>query len=306
MIRATRIGDGPIIHPGLCESLGQNINGPSLVERPSWAPGPGRYLLYFAHHMGRHIRLAWADDLAGPWQIHRPGVLPLCDTPLAQSRPDMAQPAWAQAAGQDGLYPHLASPDVWLDEKARLFRMIFHGLADHGEQVSYAAVSPDGITWHIEGPEIPLVYLRRFAYRGQVYAMGHGGQLSRQMADGNFEPGPYPISGPIRHVAVLVRDDLLHVLLTRIGDAPERILHTALDLSRDWPDWRPCLPETELLRPALSWEGTDAPLVPSEAGAVDYAHQLRDPEIFEADGQVWLVYAGGGEAALGLARLEGL
>ena len=306
MIRAHRIGDAPIIDQGMCESLGDNINGPSVVARPDWAPGEGRFLLYFSHHKGTHIRLATADRMEGPWAVHRPGVLPLSATPLAQTRPDLPQPAWAQAAGQDGLYPHLASPDVWLDEEARLFRMLFHGLAGHGEQVSYAATSRDGLKWQVEGAEIPLIYLRRFVHEGQVYAMGHGGQLSRQREDGGFEPGPFPLAGKVRHVAVLQREDRLHVLFTRIGDCPERILHTELDLSRAWPDWRVCVEETEVLRPNLAWEGTGAPLTPSEAGAVDYAHQLRDPELIEADGDLWLVYAGGGEAALGLARLSGI
>ena len=85
-ISATRIGDGPIIHQGMCESLGDNINGPSLVERPSWLPGPGRFLLYFSHHKGQHIRLAFADRLEGPWQVHAPGVLPLGVTPLEAAR----------------------------------------------------------------------------------------------------------------------------------------------------------------------------------------------------------------------------
>ena len=135
MIELVRISNAPIIHQGMCESLGDNINGPSVVERPDWAPGPGRFLLWFSHHKGQHIRFAHADDLAGPWQIHSPGVLHLGQTPLAQTRPATGQPAWAAAAGQDGLYPHLASPDVWVDETARRFRMIFHGLAESGEQV---------------------------------------------------------------------------------------------------------------------------------------------------------------------------
>ena len=161
----------------------------------------------------------------------------LAATPLAQTPPDVPQPAWAVELGEDGLYPHLASPDVWVDEDTRCLRMLVHGLASHGEQVSYAASSYDALDWHFDGPEIPLIYLRRFTHRSQVYAMGHGGQLSRALPDGGFEPGPHPIPGQIRHVAVLVRGDRLEVAFSRIGDAPERILHTALDISRPWPDW---------------------------------------------------------------------
>lgn len=308
MIRAVRIGDAPIIHPGLCSSLGRNINGPSLVERPAWAPGradiPGQLMLYFAHHKGRHIRLALADRPEGPWRIHKPGVLPLAATPLAQTPPRVPQPDWAVALGTDGLYPHLASPDVWFDHDARKLRMLFHGLAADGEQVTYAASSPDGFDWRVNGPPIPESYMRRFSHGGATYAMARLGRLWRD-GPGGWEPGPLPLSGTPRHVAVLVRGNVLHVFFTRIGDAPERVVHTVLDLSLPWGDWR-AGDETELLRPERAWEGADEPLRPSIIGAVDFANELRDPYVFAFEGRSFMIYACGGEAALGLAELSGI
>lgn len=306
MIEAERVGVIPIIHPGLSLSLGQNINGPSLIARPAWAPGPGRYMLYFAHHRGQHIRLAFADEPAGPWSVHEPGVLPLSATPLARDRPDRPQPAWAVEAGTDGLYAHLASPDVHLDHGNRLFEMWFHGLAGDGGQVSYRAISSDGLDWQVAGPPTPDTYLRVFTHRGRTYAMARGGRLMWLADDGAFQPGPVPIGRDIRHVAVLVRGDRLHIVYSCIGDDPERICHTELDLAPDWPDWRQDAPETELLRPARSWEGGGLPGSPSRVGAVDFANQLRDPALFVEGETVWLVYAGGGEAALGLARVFGI
>ena len=38
---------------------------------------PPRYYLYFAHHKGSYIRLAFADAVAGPWTVYEPGVLSL-------------------------------------------------------------------------------------------------------------------------------------------------------------------------------------------------------------------------------------
>lgn len=305
MVSATRIGSGPIIHAGMCPRLGDNINGPSVVTRPDWAPGPGRLMLYFAHHMGRHIRLAFSDRPQGPWAIHTTGVLPLTDTPLAQTRPDLPQPDWALAQGTDGLYPHLASPDVWLDHDTRQFHMLFHGLADHGEQVSYTATSPDGLSWTVAGEPIAETYLRRFTHRGEAHAMARLGTLLRQDRDGAWETGPSPLPGQARHVAVFAHGDLLHVFFTRIGDAPERILHTTLDLSPPWPDWQ-VGPERELLRPERPWEGADQPLRPSFVGATAFANELRDPGVFAFEDRTYLVYAGGGEAVLGLAELTGL
>ena len=40
-----------------------NINGPTVIRVPPWVKRPlGRYYMYFAHHMGAFIRLAYADD----------------------------------------------------------------------------------------------------------------------------------------------------------------------------------------------------------------------------------------------------
>ncbi|TGP23371.1 hypothetical protein, partial [Mesorhizobium sp. M1D.F.Ca.ET.234.01.1.1] len=54
---------GPIITPGMLPGDdGANINGPSLIRVPDWLPGRlGAYYLYFAHHTGTYIRLAFAD-----------------------------------------------------------------------------------------------------------------------------------------------------------------------------------------------------------------------------------------------------
>ena len=38
---------------------------------------PTRYYLYFAHHKGSYIRLAYGDAVAGPWTVYEPGVLSL-------------------------------------------------------------------------------------------------------------------------------------------------------------------------------------------------------------------------------------
>ena len=67
---------GPIIVPNMDARMGTNINGPSLIRAPDWLPTPpGRYLLYFAHHNGTYIRLAFADAIEGPWRTHEAGVL---------------------------------------------------------------------------------------------------------------------------------------------------------------------------------------------------------------------------------------
>jgi hypothetical protein len=306
-IEIRRLLDAPIIHQDMVASLGDNINGPSLIRVPRWAANPlGRYYLYFAHHEGTSIRLAYADTLTGPWRIHRPGAIRLDQTPLPQTPPPVPQPAWAVAKGVNGLYPHIASPDVHIDNTAKRMTMYLHGLDHSGEQSSLTATSPDGLNWQPGGPMIGQVYLRAFRHDGALFALGSGGQVMKAMPDGNFEPGPTPFPLGHRHNAVLVRGGTLHVFWTRIGDAPERILYSAIDLTPDWRDWRTG-PTSEVLRPEREWEGADLLVTPSEIGtATTRENALRDPCFFEEDGRLYLIYAGGGEHALGLAEVAGL
>lgn len=51
-----RLLDGPIIGPELHDSIGVNIQGPSLIKVPEWLPNKlGSYYLYFADHKGSYI-----------------------------------------------------------------------------------------------------------------------------------------------------------------------------------------------------------------------------------------------------------
>ena len=305
MIEITRIGENPIIHQGMDASLGDNINGPSLVRVPDRVARPlGRYYLYFSHHKGQHIRLAYADRIEGPWHIHRDGVLPLTSSPFAQTKPDVPQPAWAVLQDTDGLYPHLASPDVLILED-NAFEMYVHGLDASGEQVTWRAISDDGLDWQFSGACIPDTYLRIFRWQGETYALARCSRFWKLSAAG-WEPGSIGISETVRHVAVLVRNDHLHVLFTRIGDAPELILHCAISLRGDWQSWHNDAEPTPVLYAELPWEGAERPVTTSMVGAVEFSNALRDPCLFEEGGKVWMIYAGGGEHALGLAQVYGL
>ena len=58
-----------------------NINGPTVIRVPDWVTDPlGTYYMYFAHHKGDFIRMAYADNLDGPWRIYEPGALALADS----------------------------------------------------------------------------------------------------------------------------------------------------------------------------------------------------------------------------------
>src|SRR5262249_16940940 len=89
VVRAVRLPQNPLITINSSKTLGDNVNGPSIIRVPSWIEHPlGRYYMYFAHHMGTHIRLAYADAITGPWHVYDPGVLEVKDTAFYRPQPD--------------------------------------------------------------------------------------------------------------------------------------------------------------------------------------------------------------------------
>ena len=121
---------------------------------------------------------------------------------------------------------------------------------------------------------------------------------------GGYEKGPLLFNPDMRHNAVLLVGDLLHVFWTQVGDAPEHVKHSTVRLTDDWSAWQVEGGE-EILRPEFEWEGAGAPRTPSvRSTAYGVVNQLRDPAIFVEGDEVYLLYAVGGEAGIALARLE--
>jgi hypothetical protein len=99
VIVARRLPEGPIIRHTMDARLQEeahrygyvNVNGPSLIRVPAWVENRlGGYYLYFAHHKGEFIRMAYADRLAGPWTVYSPGVLDLDASFFANEVPESA------------------------------------------------------------------------------------------------------------------------------------------------------------------------------------------------------------------------
>jgi len=319
-VTITRLLDHPIIGPELHPSLGINIQGPSLVRVPDWVEDKlGEYYLYFADHKGSYIRLAYADELTGPWQVHVPGSLQIRDSYFPSEPPPISDEELAELVKRRGAtgesyshdlaseftMPHIASPDVHIDEDNRRFIMYYHGLAGPGRQVTRVATSGNGIDFTARPQELGRTYLRAFRYDGMTYAMSMPGQFYRSV-DGftDFELGPLLFNRDMRHSALLRRDNTLYVFWTQVGDAPEHIKLSTIDLRGDWMQWRTSNWK-EVLRPEFDWEGASAPVEPSvRSTAYGFVNQLRDPAIYEEDGEIYLLYTVGGEAGIAIAKVE--
>jgi hypothetical protein len=315
---------------------GSNLNGPSLIRIPGWIPPAERadpsavYYLYFAHHRGDYIRLAWATDLTGPWTLFDVGAeVAIGERGVLDLGPDDAILLGNGLTVEN----HIASPDVFVDDDRKRIVMYFHAPVDapsfRGQQ-TLVAVSRDGLDFQdgIEPVFLGKPYFRVFTFDGELHAVANRGNVYRALdpADpwtppddfdfgsalwqwqGNPLPKnlvlPYYLTRP-RHSAVRVVDDEVHVFLSRIGDLPERIRFVTLKPDGDG-GWIASDPPVELLVAEPGWECGELPPVPSRGGkAPEAANQLRDPAYFEdKDGLMYLLYSGCGEDAIGLAALS--
>ncbi len=314
-----RLNEGMPIIDMTFPSVGTNINGPSLIRIPNWIDPADRadpsalYYLYFAHHQGDHIRMAWASDLEGPYTMYHPGegVLKLNIN-----------------VGRLSISNHIASPDVLVDDQNRRIIMYFHGGTVRWDGVSRGqstcvAVSPYGLDFNPRVQETILgnFYYRVFQYNGDLFAIAKEGWIwkapdpadpwnpegvdltTRYLWDRSTNNPFAGIGKTVRHNALRVVGDTLHVYYSCYPDRPERILYSSIDMSAtDWNHWIASIP-TDVLEPELDWEGADLPLTWSSEGSATNVRELRDPALFQdADGRMYLLYTGEGEEAIGLAR----
>lgn len=290
MIKPNRFSSNPLIVVGQHADLGNNINGPSVIRVPEWIDSPlGRYYMYFAHHDGDYIRLAYSDSPEGPWLIHKGGVLPLASSLFKG---------------------HIASPDVHVVEESQEIRLYFHGSdAPTGDfdapQYSRLAVSNDGLEFLARKELLGNPYMRVFNHAGDWYALAMPGIFYRS-ADGlsNFEAGPTLFTEHMRHSAVYVDSNCLQVIYTNVGDAPESLLVSQIDLTPDWLHWQSTEP-VQLLKPEFAYEGANLESVPSVRGmSVIARNELRDPALFRDEDNLYLYYAIASEQGIAGAWLE--
>ena len=320
-VQVTRFAQNPLVMVDSSPTLGANVNGPTVIRVPAWVQKPlGRYYMYFANHRGDFIRLAYADQLTGPWKIHEPGVLHARDTAFYRPQPDLMT--------QGGMNTHLASPEIFVDEPNRRIVMWTHGWFTNGErwpatfaeaqawakergygQYSQVAESPDGLRF-VSRPAITKEsYLRVFPHGGYYYSISRLGQLSRSKdLLASFDLGGNPFretahAGRVRHVALVPKGNVLQVLFTAIGDAPERVYLTTIDLTKDWADWR-ITPPIDVMQPGPDYECGNLPIDKSQVGDVmGRVRQIRDPHVLAEEGRTYLFYAVCGEQGVAGAEI---
>ena len=301
MVLAKHLSSQPVIDHHHGQQVGDNINGPSVIEVPAWLPRPlGRYYLYFAHHTGDHIRMAYADQIDGQWTILDGGVLDLSETGFVKhSVPSI----------EDGkpVVPHIASPDVHIDKAGKQIRMLFHGVNLDGTQTTRLAISDDGLKFREVSDTLAPPYLRVTWWQDQLIGVAWGGEMfTSPRWDVPFERGPKLLERPNgpdmipRHPFIVLRGSVMHVFYSLIGEQPERIWHVNVHLSENWQDWSLGTPKA-ILSPMFEWEGANLPVTASSVGPANgLEHALRDPFVIDD----YLFYVGGGESGIGIAEID--
>jgi hypothetical protein len=287
MYRIQRLGNAPIITPDMLpDHIGNNINGPSLIRVPDWIDKPlGKYYLYFAHHGGKYIRMAYANQLTGPWHIHEPGALQLSQTICQQ---------------------HIASPDVHIDHQNQQIIMYFHGPYNQSQR-SFVSTSNEGLCFEAQTNDLGPFYFRVFEHDGYHYAFAKNTNIDTVLLrskDGmtDFQEGPHFLPSA-RHTAIRKHGDELHLFYSRFYDVPEHIMVSRMSLQGDWKNWQPGEP-TSVLKPELEYEGANEPLLASKPGAIfGKVNQLRDPAIYLENDRIFMLYSCAGEHALGIVEL---
>jgi len=269
-----------------------NINGASLIKIPEWVKNPlGKYYLYFANHTGKYIRLAYSDDIMGPYEIYKEGTLKL---------------------NQTNCKTHIASPDVHLNSKTKQIIMYYHGDTDNGQK-TFISNSSDGINFVNEEEPLGLFYFRVFSYKDKYYAIAKNkNDDSLIYQSNNFDKNFKPIFNLLpnsRHTAVLIKNNFLYVFYTIVGETPESIYYCKVKLDDKIDEWE-VISNHKIARPNFKFEGAGSNLIPSNFGSATLRYgnlelsELRDPCIYEENDKIYLLYTFSGEAGIAIGRIN--
>jgi hypothetical protein len=261
-----------------------NINGPCLIKVPEFIINPlGKYYLYFAHHKGKYIRMAYSDNILGPYKLYEPGTLHLSDI-----------------SG----YDHIASPDVIIDYMNSEIIMYYHCKYNNGKtpQSTFHAISKDGLNFFnpINNINILHPYFRYFKFKEQEYGIAMYGLSSSILMKKNNNTWEVisKLLPKSRHTHVIVLKERIFILYSIVGDNPEHIMFCELIIHDDKIE---IINNMSLIFPQYSYEHMNIKSEPSQYGA-EYkeVNQLRDPYIIEEDNILYIMYTVGGEQGIAL------
>jgi len=247
-----------------------NINGPTVFQRPSFFPEGPKWLMYFSHHKGLNIRQATSDSLEGPWTVLDETVLELGKTP-----------------GHD----HLASPETVIKEGE--LELYYH-TPYQDWQYTFKASTTDGINWSYDSEPKGMFYLR---FLEQDYALAKYKNSSAVLYKFKDE-----VPQEIKRILPNMRHCAYHdgvLYWTEIGAAPESIYRAKFNYGT-----LDVYNVQQVLVPTEDFETGRYPVTPSRSGAATRVNQVRDPFVISDETGTYLFYTVRGEEAIAVARIK--
>ena len=346
-VEITRLNNAkPIIDKVLFEqngipSDGEDINGPCVIRLPEWLPiekrvhPTAKYYLYFGHHHGAYIRMAWAENLNGKWTLYNADstVLPLKRGVLGLYNKKNGKNI--TPGNNIEISSHIASPVVLIDNIKKQFILFFHGQTKlisetKNDQRTFVCYSNNGVDFQKNISPVMLggSYFAPFIYKNQWYSFSNGGLFHEAPKIKGFDetPGVFDYSKilwttrhnffekaitetgnsnfRVRHLTTFLEKNILHIFFSSSHDTPERIYYTKCNLNGESNTWTAqsfrCIFQAREV-----WEGGNLTPKPSEGGAAkSMLNEVRDPYIFkDNDGKIYLFYCAGGERGIGMAQV---
>lgn len=266
---------------------GNNINGPCIIKVPDFIKNSlGKYYLYFAHHQGSYIRMAYSNNILGPYTLYEYGVLHLKNT-----------------IG----YNHIASPDVIVDETNKRLVMYYHCPYNNGKtsQSTFYAYSFDGLLYNSEYINILHPYFRYFKYNEEEYGIAMYKQKGSIIyKKNNIEYEEYGELLPkSRHTSILVHNSKIFVFYSIVGDCPEHICYSEI-LKINKNKIKTGI-KNSIVKPEYKYEHDDKkPKISKYGSSTDKVNQLRDPYVFKDDDKIYLLYTVCGEKGIAICEIE--
>jgi len=284
----------------LPKEVSDSINGPSCLRTPNFIKNPlGKYLLYFAHHTGEFIRIAYSEDIFTGWRFLNCRINGISE--------------------EKNFHDHVASPDIYVDNNGKSIYMFFHSrIKGSREQKTFLSKSNDGINFVlVEGQMNLPFYFRHVIAENKTLAVTKGGNLyintispisDTWRALNNVNTGEsnkevmHNKFGSIRHASLIYYMKTFITFYTKIGDSPERI-YAAKIVENQNGLWLTSN-EFEITRPELNFEGANFDVEASLPGpSLHEENALRDPYIMQDGENYFLFYACAGEKGIAVGKI---
>lgn len=280
---------------------GDNINGPSIIKVPDFIKNPlGKYYCYFADHGGKYIRMAYSNQITGPYKLYKNGVLHLDNIPG---------------------FNHLASPDVHIEEKKLC--MYYHCPYKNGKtsQSTFCSYSNDGLTFISDNINIIHPYFRKFNYKNNLYGLAMKtvdcNTISYQMKEegclsvtvimkqiNNTWKEVCEILPWSRHTCILTINNKNYIFFSSVNDIPEHIKMGELLIDEKNNTYN-IINIKSIIKPELFYENHNEPLNKSKYGSSsDFVRQLRDPYVIKDNEEFYILYTVCGEKGIAIGKLN--